>query len=237
MRHFRSEQIADRRHCIIYAEQSPEYLIIQPVDSHDETELDEEIAHLETASAKAFVFIAIRIAKWNAELTPWAAPPVFGKIPFGDGAADTLLYIRKLAESVCSGTLALIGENGENIHFSSHTKKLLGGYSLAGFFALWAGYQTDFFDGITAVSPSVWFQGWLDYAAGQHPKTAKVYLSLGDKEANSKNKLMATVAECMARQVELLDEQDVTHLFEWNSGNHFQDNGIRTAKGFAWLMR
>jgi hypothetical protein len=23
---------------------------------------------------------------------------------------------------------------------------------------------------------------------------------------------------------------------EWNEGNHFQDNGIRTAKGFVWLI-
>ena len=78
------------------------------------------------------------IKDWNQELTPWAAPAVFGKVPFGNGAEKTLEFI----------TSRLLPEVQENI-----PHLILGGYSLAGLFALWSGYQTDKFDGIVAKNP------------------------------------------------------------------------------------
>ena len=33
---------------------------------------------------------------WNRELSPWEAPPVFGKVPFGGGAEDTLRFVERL---------------------------------------------------------------------------------------------------------------------------------------------
>ena len=112
----------------------------------------------------------------------------------------------------------------------------LGGYSLAGLFSLWAAYQTDRFNGIVASSASVWFEHFLEYMQENKIKTKSVYLSLGDKEAKTKNKVMATVADKMSECYELLKESNVDCTFQWNQGNHFKDASLRTAKGFAWLL-
>jgi predicted alpha/beta superfamily hydrolase len=113
---------------------------------------------------------------------------------------------------------------------------ILGGYSLAGLFALWAGYQTDRFEGIAAASPSVWYPQWIDYASEKKPLAKSVYLSLGDKEEKAKNPVMAQVGNALRKQHELLTEQKINTILEWNAGNHFVDSDKRMAKGFAWLI-
>ncbi len=35
---------------------------------------------------------------------------------------------------------------------------------------------------------------------------------------------------------DLLIASSTPSTLEWNEGNHFQDNGLRTAKGFAWVI-
>lgn len=106
-----------------------------------------------------------------------------------------------------------------------------------GLFALWSSYNAVLFDGIVAASPSVWYKDWLSYSEQNRCSCRNVYLSLGDKESHSKNKLMATVAECIELQKKILDSQNVNVVMEWNEGNHFTDNGERTAKGFAWCLK
>ena len=70
-------------------------------------------------------------------------------------------------------------------------------------------------------------------------RTAKVYLSLGDREERTRNAIMAKVGENIRRQQELLQtEQNVeSSVLEWNPGNHFKDSEMRVAKGFAWLLQ
>lgn len=110
------------------------------------------------------------------------------------------------------------------------------GYSLAGLFALWASYQSTSFHGIASASPSVWFKNWLDYAAQRSPTLQLAYLSLGDREEHTKTEIMSHVGECIRRQYELYRQSRTHCTLEWNKGNHFQDNGERTAKGFVWLL-
>ena len=113
---------------------------------------------------------------------------------------------------------------------------ILGGYSLAGLFALWASYQTDRFEGIVAASPSVWFPKWIEYATINKPLAKSIYLSLGDKEEKTKNPVMAQVGNAIRKQEELLKGQVEKTILEWNPGNHFVDSEKRMAKGFAWVM-
>ena len=114
----------------------------------------------------------------------------------------------------------------------------IGGYSLAGFFALWAAYRTSEFRGAAAVSPSVWFPGWMEYAENNTVKAETVYLSLGDKEEKTRNPVMRTVGDNIRRQYEILksDPGCSRCVLEMNRGNHFREPDIRTAKGFAWLL-
>ena len=207
--------------CFLYQDEAATHLLIQPIDEHDLELLDQEIEAIKKMSDKPFSLVAFMIKDWNQELTPWAAPAVFGKVPFGSGAEKTLEFI----------TSRLLPEVQENI-----PHLILGGYSLAGLFALWAGYQTDKFDGIVAASPSVWFPKWIEYATDNKPLAKSIYLSLGDKEEKAKNPVMAQVGNAIRRQNELLTGQMDNTILEWNPGNHFVDSEKRTAKGFAWVM-
>ena len=217
----KNEISIDGRLCFLYQDEAATHLLIQPIDEHDLELLDQEIEAIKKMSDKPFSLVAFMIKDWNQELTPWAAPAVFGKVPFGNGAEKTLEFI----------TSRLLPEVQENI-----PHLILGGYSLAGLFALWSGYQTDKFDGIVAASPSVWFPKWIEYATDNKPLAKSIYLSLGDKEEKAKNPVMAQVGNAIRRQNELLTGQMDNTILEWNPGNHFVDSEKRTAKGFAWVM-
>ncbi len=217
----KKEYTLSDRTCFLYQNEAAKHLLIQPIDEHDLEGLDQEVETIKELSDKPFSLVAFMIKDWNQELTPWAAPAVFGKVPFGSGAEKTLEFI----------TSQLLPEVQENI-----PHLILGGYSLAGLFALWAGYQTDKFDGIAAASPSVWYPQWIDYASENKPLAKSVYLSLGDKEEKAKNPVMAQVGNAIRKQHELLTEQEINTLLEWNAGNHFVDSDKRMAKGFAWAI-
>lgn len=213
----------------IISDDCPKVLLVQPVDSHDMEELEAEVDYLRAHSPLPFRLVAMRVDKWNEELTPWPAPPVFGKTPFGDGAQTTLDKIMTIAEEqsrfLCGNALA-----GGNL-----SRVILGGYSLAGLFALWAGTRQPF-GAIVSASPSVWYKDWLGYAESHPAMSQHVYLSLGDREHHSKTAIMATVNDCMKRQHSLLLSQGVDTELHMNPGNHFQDNGMRTAMGFTWCI-
>ena len=218
--------------CYIYDCGSSDVLLIQPVDDHDIEVLDNEVAEIRKLSDRDFTLAAFKVNDWNADLSPWEAPPVFGSEGFAGGAETTLKYV----------TDQLIPELTVDKDGLTDSKSVpliyIGGYSLAGFFALWAAYQTDLFKGVAAASPSVWFPGWIGYAESNPIKTDKVYLSLGDKEEKTRNPVMRTVGDNIRKQFELLQAHKACEkcTLEMNRGNHFKEPDIRTAKGFAWLL-
>lgn len=216
--------------CTVYQRGDvPQMLLLQLVDEHDREELDTEMEWIVSHSTVDFRFIAVHVDRWFDELAPWPAPPVFGKTPFGNGATKTLDSLRQIA-----------GEEQQRMAASVETpiKVIIGGYSLAGLFALWAGYQSDQpFDAVVAASPSVWYRDWLDYAAVHQPQSDAFYLSLGDREEHSRTPILTTIATAIRRQQQLLEQAHIVNVLEWNPGNHFQDNGQRTAKGFVWAMK
>ncbi len=195
-------------------------VLIQLVGEHDLPFMEQEIGKIKALTDNAdFYMIAVKVDDWNNDLSPWAAPPVFGKEPFGDGAKATLDYLQR--EIISSFV-------GRSIY--------LGGYSLAGLFALWAAYQTDVFSGVAAVSPSVWFPRFEKYAMSNPIKTKAVYLSLGDKEEKTRNPVMAQVGNAICSIYQHLSKSRVNCTLEWNEGNHFREPDMRIAKGFAWLI-
>ena len=198
-------------------ERASDILLIQPVDDHDLELIESEAAAIRRLAGQDFHLTAVRVRDWNRDLTPWEAPPVFGKEGFGNGAGETLQEILELA-------------GGEK------KKIILGGYSLAGLFALWAGYRTERFAGIAAASPSVWFPGFSDYMRENTMKAGCVYLSLGDREEKTRNQVMARAGDCIREARELLERQGTCCTLEWNEGNHFKDPDLRTARAFAWVM-
>ena len=192
-------------------------VLIQPVDDHDLETIENEFAVLSGLCPVSFRLIAVKIRDWNHDLSPWEAPAVFGKEGFGGGAPETLKELLELCE------------NKSRTYY-------IGGYSLAGLFALWAAYQTDVFAGVAAASPSVWFPGFADYMKENEIRTGTVYLSLGDREEKTRNPVMATVGDRIREAHALLKERGAETVLEWNEGNHFKDADIRTAKAFAWAL-
>ena len=126
---------------------------------------------------------------------------------------------------------------GRHLLCSQADRKFIGGYSLAGLFALWAAYREDSFEGVAAASPSVWFPGFLSMAEKETLKAKRVYLSLGDKEEKTKNPVMATVGDSIRRLHQIYEDADgVNSVLEWNEGNHFREPELRMAKGYAWVI-
>lgn len=212
----------DGRLVRLYADEAPQILFLQPVDAHDAQLLDRQYDAMRCC-ALPFALAAFEVKDWNRELSPWEAPPVFGKVPFGGGAAETLAF---LSGRLLPELRSQLPGNGIAL--------CIGGYSLAGLFALWAATKTGLFSGAAAASPSVWFPGWIDYVT-EHPiQAGTVYLSLGDREDRAKNPVMARVADCIRAQYALL-QADHRVTLEWNPGKHFQDSELRTARAFCWV--
>ena len=209
--------------CRLYGDPAAPTLLLQPTDESETEMIAAEAALLRELAHAPFLLAAVPVEDWNRDLSPWPAEPVWGKEGFAGGAGRTL---RLLTDGLLP---ALKKEN------ASLRRVYLGGYSLAGLFALWAAYRSDAFDGVAAVSPAVWFPDWPAFSRRHEIRTPRVYLSLGDREDKTKNRTLAAVGDNLRAQYALLTGQTACTL-EWNPGNHFAQPDLRTAKGFAWLM-
>lgn len=214
------------RPCRIYGTDCAEYLLLQMTDEHELQHMDNEISAIAQGSAHSFLFAAVPVKNWNDELSPWKSPAVWGKESFGGNAAGTLRFLTEQAIPTLKKQFAL----PENVRI------ILGGYSLAGLFALWASTQTALFSGVAAASPSVWFPDWMEFEQ-QHPIQAqRIYLSLGDKEEHTKNAVMAAVGDNIRTLHSQLIARGADCTLEWNNGGHFKDADLRTARAFRWAM-
>lgn len=195
--------------------------LIEAVEGRED--LDKEAGLIRKLTARSFSLAAFCVQKWNDELSPWPAPPAFGNVPFGGGAKETLSW-------TCQSLLPFLKEQTGADVFG------LGGYSLAGLFALWAGYESDAFSCIMAASPSVWYPKFLEYAQSKPPRFHSVYLSLGNREEKTRNRMMAPVGDCIRTLEDRYQSQGLGTVLEWNEGGHFAPSEERCAKGWAWLL-
>ena len=177
---------------------------------------------------REFCLAALPVADWERELSPWRAEKVFrGGRDFGDGADGT---VRELENEIVPELKRALGFR--------EMPCMIAGYSLAGLFAVYALYRTDIFSGAVSASGSLWFPGFLDYAASHAmPRTpGRVYLSLGDREKNTKSTIMRRVEDNTAALRERFCAGGIECIFELNPGGHFQDVEQRIAKGIAWIV-
>ena len=200
-----------------YGDKNADIVLIQPVGDHDMAEIENEVAEIKKLTSVDFQLIAVKVDDWNRELSPWEAPAVFGNEGFGNGAEDTLAEI-----------LTLCSDKSKDYY--------IGGYSLAGLFALWAAFQTEKFSGVAAASPSVWFPDFVGYMKENKIKCDAVYLSLGDREEHTKNQPMAAVGDNIRALHNALTRRSADNALEWNAGGHFKDADLRTARAFVWIM-
>ena len=211
---------------LFFGDPKAQVQLVQLTGGDEEEFLSSEFEKIRELSGRSELGLtAVLVDNWNRDLSPWEAPPVFGREGFGGGAQDTL-------EAVLTSVVPQIRTQA-----GKGAKLLLGGYSLAGLFAVWAACQTDVFRGIASASGSLWFPGFLDFMKGHPLQTEAVYLSLGDKEEKTRNPVMRTVGDCVREAHAYLSENGMRTVLEWNPGNHFKEPDLRMAKGFAWLIK
>ena len=165
---------------------------------------------------------------WNQDMSPWYMPSIYSKEKSFSGGADE--YLRLLIEEILPKAKELI--EGE--------PKFIGiaGYSLAGLFAVYAMYKTDIFERIASMSGSLWFSDFIEYCKRNEYKRLpdKIYFSLGDKEANTRNPVLKTVEDNTRELSEYFKKLGSEVIFELNQGNHFTDTILRSAKGIKAIL-
>ena len=165
---------------------------------------------------------------WNHDMSPWYMPSIYSKEKsFSDGADD---YLRLLIDEILPKAKEMIDGEPE---FTG-----IAGYSLAGLFAVYAMYKTDVFDKVAIMSGSLWFYDFMEYCKRNDCRKLpdKIYFSLGDKEANTRNPILKTVEDNTRELSEYFKNLGSEVIFELNPGNHFTDTVLRSAKGIKAIL-
>lgn len=209
----------------LYVCGQPEVLLIQPLERKEMATIDHEVSLIARHTGRPFAMAAFKIEDWHLQLTPWHDDAISRREEVGLHAEETLHFI---TEELLPHMQSLIG----------NMPVVLGGYSLAGLFSLWASTLSSAFLGIAAASPSVWIRDWQAYAASHPIQSQVVYMSLGRKEEHVRNASMARVGDNIRFEQALLKQQlgDDRTTLQWNEGGHFVEMDSRTAFAFAWTI-
>lgn len=180
------------------------------------------------AGEKPWTMVAFEMENWNRDYSPWALPSENDQADFAGGAKDTLVWLT----DVCIPHI-------ERRVLHGVSQRMIGGYSLAGLFSLFAFYESGLFEGAASCSGSLWYPGWKEYAGNQTcPVGSVVYLSLGRKEEKTRSPMMSQVGDMTRWQYERLKQDANVRASElvWHNGGHFTDVEQRIAQGFSWLI-
>ena len=200
------------RNCHIIGENKiGETVIVKPLGEFERLLIEDECKLIAELSSVPFCMIAFEVTE--TDLRP-------------EGAEETFQYLEK----------TLLPYIQDNLHPKS---LILGGYSLGGLFALWSVTRTDAFDAVFAGSPSLWMEGWNEYADAHPLKVKYAYMSLGDKEECTRKQPFCIIGDRVRQQHKRHETQlGADHcILEWNVGGHFNEIELRKAKGFAWLLK
>lgn len=179
-----------------------------------------DVCGILAAEKRSLVLAEFGPVDWDNDYTPWAADASGGR-HFGGGAG-------RLAGFLPIFTAALAERFGE---FSGvyHC-----GYSLGGLFALYTACADEHICGAASCSGSMWYPGWTDFLAA-HPMHGRIYLSLGGKEKNAADPLMASIEDKTA-EVKRIVARTAEVSFVQERGGHFSRIPERIARGILWLL-
>lgn len=159
-------------------------------------------------------------ANWNDDYSPWPLELPDGR-RFGGRAAERMnLTVAQLLPEVQS-------------RFCSDGRKFAVGYSLGGLAALYYACHGGW-NGCGSCSGSLWYPGFGEWLAAHQP-SCPVYLSLGGREKNTRDPLLARVEECTQNAYELL-RPSVKTAFVHEPGGHFRGTSQRLLHAIEWLL-
>ena len=163
-------------------------------------------------------FVLLSVEDWNRDLSPW--PFKLGKMEFAGEAEETARQLSGIYDEVL-----------QTHHFE---KAYIGGYSLAGLFAL---YCEEKFDGVISCSSSLWFKDFVQkFEDRKIDGHMRFYLSLGKREELSRNQVMQTVGDKTRELYRWLKDNGNDCILEMNEGGHFDQPLERVLKGIRWIL-
>ena len=153
--------------------------------------------------------VTISEMDWNNDMTPWKAPAV-KEGEFGGRASQFLDRLK--------GDIFFNLESSLQIR---NPKRYLIGLSLAGLFSVWAGIMKPLFEGVASISGSFWYDGFAEWILKQEDlNCVRFYISMGEKEKETKVKRFANIEEDTMKVVETLMLKGAEVAFEVTEGGH-----------------
>lgn len=168
-----------------------------------------------------YLLVCYGVEDWNRDFSPW--PYRMNKYFDFKGEG------KKTLEWLVNDCQKYVRNN-----YGEIDNQYVCGYSLAGMFSLWVFYECEAFNGVGSFSGSLWFEGWHDYIETKK-KHGLMYLSLGNRESNTRNQVMARVYDETVHQYEIASKS-CKCIFELNEGGHFDNVNERIARGVKWLI-
>lgn len=177
----------------------------------------------------SFPLLCINNLEWQKDMCPWDSPALINTEKDFIGGADE--YLPLLEKEIIPKAVEILGE--EPSYYA------LAGYSLAGLFALYAGYRSALFSRIASVSGSLWYPDFVSFAKEKKmlSKVERLYLSLGTEEAKTKHAVLSTIERKPRELVEHYQSSGYCVKFEQNPGNHFCEVEQRIEKAIRWIMK
>lgn len=185
---------------------------------------------IEQAAEKYGTNIAVITGmEWQDAMSPWTAACVPRGCPDFKGEAPAFLTL--LQQKIIPAVEAKSVPGGE-------VRRSLVGVSMSGLFALWQWMLCDTFTDIVSLSGSFWYEGFLDWMKSRQipHKTGLAFFLLGDREAASRVKAFAPVAENTREIIAMLGGSGVRTQFLSVPGNHYSDPIPRLEKAFEALF-
>ena len=153
--------------------------------------------------------VTISEMDWNNDMTPWKAPAV-KEGEFGGRASQFLDRLK--------GDIFFNLENSLQIR---NPKSYLMGLSLSGLFTIWAGIRKPLFEGVASISGSFWYDGFAEWLLKQEElQCTRFYISMGEKEKETKVKRFASIEEDTMKVAETLMLKGAEVAFEVTEGGH-----------------
>ena len=176
----------------------------------------------------SFPLLCINNLDWQKDMCPWDSPALINPEKDFIGGAEEYLFL--LEKEIIPKAVEIHGEEP--------TYYALAGYSLAGLFALYAGYRSSLFSRIASVSGSLWYPDFVSFAKEKKmlSKVERLYLSLGTEEAKTKHVVLSTIERKTRELVEYYQSSGYCVNFEQNPGNHFCEVEQRIEKAIRWIM-
>ena len=153
--------------------------------------------------------VTISEMDWNNDMTPWKAPAV----KEGDFGGHAGQFLDRLKEDLFF--------NLESSLQIRNPKRYLMGLSLSGLFTIWAAIRKPLFEGVASISGSFWYDGFTEWLMKQEElKCVRFYVSMGEKEKETKVKRFAGIEQDTMKVVETLMMKGAEVAFEVTEGGH-----------------